>query len=156
VGASEFSPSWPSGDPPHSVHRKEVGRRLKSFLPWLKLVIYTGNLWLASWGMPRPIIGDSGWEVKNLRSFNTVPHGVMTSNYTIISLLLHNCNFTTVMNHNINKYLICRASCKGPCCAKEWHARLKQYINTKSVLFCRSPAHWGLPITKTERRPNEL
>ena len=37
-----------------------------------------------------------------LRPFNTVPHVVVTSNHKIISLLLHNCNFATVMNYNVN------------------------------------------------------
>jgi hypothetical protein len=33
--------------------------------------------------------------------FKTVPHVVVTANYKIL-LLLHNCNFATVLNHNIN------------------------------------------------------
>ena len=37
-----------------------------------------------------------------LGSFNTVPHVEVTNNQKIISLLFHNCNFVTVMNHNIN------------------------------------------------------
>jgi hypothetical protein len=42
-----------------------------------------------------------------LRPFNTVPPVVVTPKHKTISLLLHNCNFTTVMNC---KYLICRIS----------------------------------------------
>lgn len=34
--------------------------------------------------------------------FPTVPHVVGTPNHRIISLLLHNYNFTTVRNHNVN------------------------------------------------------
>jgi len=34
--------------------------------------------------------------------FNTVPHVVVTHNQNIISLLLHNFNFGTVVNHNVN------------------------------------------------------
>lgn len=37
-----------------------------------------------------------------LSPFNTVPHGVVTPDHKIISLLLYNCKFATVMNHNIN------------------------------------------------------
>ena len=36
-----------------------------------------------------------------LRPFNTVPH-VVVINHKIILLLLHNCNFDTFMNRNIN------------------------------------------------------
>lgn len=43
--------------------------------------------------------------------FNTVPHVVVTPDCKIL-LLLHNCNFATVMNHNANicyaGYLICK------------------------------------------------
>ena len=39
-----------------------------------------------------------------LQPFNTVPHGVVTSNHKTIPLLRHNCNFATIMNHNINVY----------------------------------------------------
>lgn len=38
----------------------------------------------------------------NGSTLNTVPHGVVTPDHKIISLLLYNCNFATVMNHNIN------------------------------------------------------
>lgn len=38
--------------------------------------------------------------------FKTVPHVVVTSNHEIISLLLHNCNFTTLMNHNVNIWYV--------------------------------------------------
>ena len=34
-----------------------------------------------------------------LQPFNTVPH-VVTPGYKVILLLLHNCNFATVTNHN--------------------------------------------------------
>ena len=34
--------------------------------------------------------------------FNRAPHVVVTPNHKIISLLLHNCSFATVMNHNVN------------------------------------------------------
>jgi hypothetical protein len=37
-----------------------------------------------------------------LRPFNTVRHVVVTPNHEMISLLLHNSNFVTVMNHNVN------------------------------------------------------
>ena len=37
-----------------------------------------------------------------LRPFNTVPHVVVTPNHKSISLLLHNCNFATLMNCNVN------------------------------------------------------
>ena len=33
--------------------------------------------------------------------FTLVPHIVVTPNYKIISLLLHNCNFSTVMYHDV-------------------------------------------------------
>jgi hypothetical protein len=46
-----------------------------------------------------------------LRLFNAVLHVVWALNHSIISLLLHNCNFPIVMNHNVNiwcaGYLIC-------------------------------------------------
>jgi hypothetical protein len=42
---------------------------------------------------------------------NTVPHVVITPNHKVISLLLYNCNFATLVNCNINiwyvEYLIC-------------------------------------------------
>ena len=38
----------------------------------------------------------------NAVTFNLVPHGVVTPNHKIILFLLHNCNFSTVMNHNVN------------------------------------------------------
>jgi hypothetical protein len=38
--------------------------------------------------------------------FNTVPHVVVTPNHDIIWLLLHNCNFSTIMNHNINIWYV--------------------------------------------------
>ena len=42
-----------------------------------------------------------------LTPFNTVPHVVVTPNHTIISLLLRNCNFVTMMNYNANiKYMV--------------------------------------------------
>ena len=34
--------------------------------------------------------------------FNTVPHVVVTPTIKLFSLLLHNCNFATVMNNNAN------------------------------------------------------
>ena len=37
---------------------------------------------------------------------NTVPHVVVTSNHKIILLLLHNCNFATVINHNVNIWYV--------------------------------------------------
>ena len=37
-----------------------------------------------------------------LRPFNAAPHVVVTPNHKIIALMLHNCNFATVMNHNVN------------------------------------------------------
>lgn len=33
---------------------------------------------------------------------NTIHHIVVTPNYKIMSLLLHNYDFATVMNHNLN------------------------------------------------------
>ena len=39
------------------------------------------------------------------RPFNTLPHVVLTPNHEIILLLLHNCNFATVMNSNVNIWL---------------------------------------------------
>lgn len=46
-----------------------------------------------------------------LQSFNSVPHTVVNPNHEIILLLLHNCNFATILNHNVNiwyvEYLIC-------------------------------------------------
>lgn len=39
--------------------------------------------------------------------FNIVPHVVVTPSHKIMSLLLHNCNLATVMNHNV-KYLLFR------------------------------------------------
>ena len=38
----------------------------------------------------------------NVASFNTVPYVVVTSNHKIISSLLHNCNFTTVVERSVN------------------------------------------------------
>ena len=37
-----------------------------------------------------------------LRPLNTVPHVVVTPSHKIISLLLHNHNFVTVMDCNVN------------------------------------------------------
>ena len=37
-----------------------------------------------------------------LSPFNSVPHVVMTPKNKRILLLLHNCNFATPMNHNVN------------------------------------------------------
>ena len=36
-----------------------------------------------------------------LQPFNTVPYVVMTPNHRIIPLLLHICNYATVMDHNV-------------------------------------------------------
>jgi hypothetical protein len=36
-----------------------------------------------------------------LGPFNTVPHVVVTPSHNIILLLLHNCNFATVVNLNL-------------------------------------------------------
>ena len=48
-----------------------------------------------------------------LQLLNTVSHVVVNPNHKIISLLLHNCNFATVVNHNVNilyaGYLICNS-----------------------------------------------
>lgn len=41
-----------------------------------------------------------------------VPQAVVTPNHTIILLVLHNCNFDTVMNHYVN--LICNPSDHDP------------------------------------------
>jgi hypothetical protein len=38
----------------------------------------------------------------NARSFNTVPHVVVTPSHKITSLLLHNCNCATVMDQNVD------------------------------------------------------
>jgi hypothetical protein len=38
----------------------------------------------------------------NAVTFNTVPHVVVTPNHKVIMLLLHNCNFATIMNHHVN------------------------------------------------------
>ena len=37
-----------------------------------------------------------------LQLFNTVPHVVLTPTIKIFSLLLYYCNFSTVVNHNVN------------------------------------------------------
>lgn len=37
-----------------------------------------------------------------LSPFHTFTHAVMTPNYKIILLLLNNCNFIIVKNHNVN------------------------------------------------------
>lgn len=34
-------------------------------------------------------------------TFNTVSHTVVTPNYRIIPLLLHNCNFAIIVNCNV-------------------------------------------------------
>lgn len=39
--------------------------------------------------------------VRMLRPFKTVAHVVVTSDYKMISLLPHNCNSATAMNHNV-------------------------------------------------------
>ena len=36
--------------------------------------------------------------------FNSVPHVVVSPNHKIILLLIHNCNFTTVMDCNGNTF----------------------------------------------------
>ena len=38
----------------------------------------------------------------NAATFNTVPHAVVTPATKLFSLLLHNDNFVTVMNYNVN------------------------------------------------------
>ena len=67
--------------------------------------------------------------------FNTV-HGVMTPNHKIISLLLHNCNFVTVINHNVNIWYagyLTWDSQRGQdrqvekCCSRECHLMYKSY-----------------------------
>jgi hypothetical protein len=37
-----------------------------------------------------------------LHPFNAVPQVVVTPNHKVIQLLLHSCNFTNVMNCNVN------------------------------------------------------
>ena len=49
------------------------------------------------------------WFSTFLMPFNTIPH-VVTSSHKIISLLLHNYNFATVINCNVN---ICHATSVG-------------------------------------------
>lgn len=39
-----------------------------------------------------------------MQPFNTVPYSVVTPNHKIDLLLLRNCNFSTVMNHNVNRW----------------------------------------------------
>ena len=58
-----------------------------------------------------------------LRPFNTVPHVVVTPNDKIIPLLLHNCNFATNINHNVNIW-----PCGGcnPQVEKLWSSRSGQ------------------------------
>ena len=52
-----------------------------------------------------------------LQPFDAVPHVVVTPNYKIISLLLHNCDFATAINCNVNiryaGYLAMRATPVG-------------------------------------------
>ena len=38
----------------------------------------------------------------NVVIFNTVPHVVETPTITLFLLLFHNCDFATVMNHNVS------------------------------------------------------
>jgi hypothetical protein len=38
----------------------------------------------------------------NCNPLNMVPHVVVTLTIKLFSLLLHNCNFPTVMNYNVN------------------------------------------------------
>lgn len=70
--------------------------------------IFSSNHWLiVTLGSGSPM----------LQPFNMVLHAVVIPNHKIISLLLHNCNLATIMNHNTNifyaGFLIC-----GPwkCC----------------------------------------
>jgi hypothetical protein len=35
---------------------------------------------------------------------HTVPHVIVAANIKLVSLLLHNCNLATVMNHNANVF----------------------------------------------------
>ena len=50
----------------------------------------------------RPLVGDSLSSFLLLCNFNAVPHVVVTLTHKVIPLLLHNCNCTTAMNHNIH------------------------------------------------------
>jgi hypothetical protein len=44
-------------------------------------------------------------------SFNTVPHAVVAFNHKTTLLLLHNCNFVTVMTYNVNsRYMTLRTT----------------------------------------------
>lgn len=45
----------------------------------------------------------------NAVAFNTVPHAVVSPTTTLLAFPLHNSNFASVMNHNVN---ICRATLK--------------------------------------------
>jgi hypothetical protein len=44
------------------------------------------------------------WTFLTLRAFNTVPHVVVTPSHKIMSLLLHNYSFATVINHYVNAW----------------------------------------------------
>jgi hypothetical protein len=41
----------------------------------------------------------------NVAALNTAPHVVVTPTITLFLVLLHNCDFATIIKH---KYLICR------------------------------------------------
>jgi len=41
---------------------------------------------------------------RKLQPFNTVLHVMVTPIVKLFPLLLHNCNFATVMSHNINNF----------------------------------------------------
>jgi len=56
---------------------------------------------------PKPLISDIKLEpwfsnFLMLWPFNTVPYVVVNPTIKLSLLLLHNCNFSTVMNHNLN------------------------------------------------------
>ena len=40
----------------------------------------------------------------NAATLNSVPHAVVTPNHKIISLLLRNCDFATVMKRDVNTW----------------------------------------------------
>jgi hypothetical protein len=75
--------------------------------------------------------------------FNTLPHVSGTLNHKIISPLLHNCNFTTVMNHNVSIHVLwwsCVFLVKGSFSSQRGHGPQaeKCYLSISCLLDCCS------------------
>ena len=89
-----------AGKKPNPVHTL---RQTQAFTKWFgnKMKEINTNLF----PLPKNLLGElHQWfsSFLMLQPFNTVPPVAMTPTIKLFSLLLHNCNFATVMKYDVN------------------------------------------------------